>query len=77
MTNTEAFLSRKELGERWNVQPKTIDRMRQRGLLPWLDLSGGKGGKTLVRFKIGDVEAYETRNRLAPFEQGVHENGAG
>jgi hypothetical protein len=62
------LISRSELAERWAVTSKTIDRLRKRGDLPWIDVTSGKGKKPLVRFMIIDVEAYETRNRKAPFE---------
>jgi len=66
----DVLLTRNDLSSRWGVTVKTVDRLRRRGLLPWLDLSGGQGGKSLVRFSLADVEAFETRNRLAPLEAG-------
>jgi len=78
MLDSGDFLTRQQLAKRWKVQLKTVDRLRQRGLLPWMDLSGGHGKKSLVRFSISDVEHYESRNRMAPFEsKEVHQNGAG
>ena len=66
----DVLLTRNDLSSRWGVTVKTVDRLRRRGLLPWLDLSNGKGGKPLVRFRISDIEAFETRNRVAPLEGG-------
>lgn len=70
------LLSRAELAQRWGVTAKTIDRLRKSGRLPWLDLTNGRGGKPLVRFREGDIQAYETLARMAPFEnreEGKHE----
>ncbi|AFM23711.1 hypothetical protein Desti_0993 [Desulfomonile tiedjei DSM 6799] len=58
--------SRVKLAERWGVSPRTIDRMRIDGRLPWLDLSGGKGARPIVRFKLSDILAYEEKFRQAP-----------
>jgi hypothetical protein len=62
----DILLTRNDLSGRWGVTVKTVDRLRRRGLLPWLDLSGGQGGKSLVRFLLSDIEAFEARNRMAP-----------
>jgi hypothetical protein len=69
------FLSRAELAQRWGVTSKTVDRLRKTGRLPWLDLTNGQGGKPLVRFREGDILAYEALTRLAPFEGGGRQNG--
>jgi len=69
------LISRSQLAERWGVNSKTLDRLRKTGRLPWLDLTNGRGGKPLVRFREEDVQAYETVTRMAPFEQGVRHNG--
>jgi hypothetical protein len=59
-------LSRDQLAERWGISPRTVDRMRMDGRIPWLDLSGGKGNRPLVRFKLDDILAYEERFRQCP-----------
>ena len=35
------MLTRKNLAERWKTTPRTIDRRRALGLLPWIDLTQG------------------------------------
>jgi len=73
----QQLMSRRQLALRWGVNAKTIDRLRQRGLLPWMDVSGGHGKKRCVRFFISDVQSYEARNRMAPREEEVDRNGLG
>ena len=60
------FLNRRELAERWGVSQRFIDRRRQQGLIPWVDLALGKGKRPLVRFRLQDVEAFEKLGRLDP-----------
>ena len=67
------LLTRKTLEERWQVSGRTIDRMRASGVLAWFDLSGGRGGKPIVRFKQEDIEAYEMKFRMAPMETKLKE----
>jgi hypothetical protein len=55
------LLTRVELAKRWATSERTVDRKRMLGLLPWLDLSGGRGKRPLVRFRLADIEAYEER----------------
>jgi MarR-like DNA-binding transcriptional regulator SgrR of sgrS sRNA len=74
MTDHERLLTKNEVARRWNCSKRTLDRLRVNGILPWLDLSNGRGGKPLVRFRISDIQAYEGRNRMAPLEKGVREN---
>jgi hypothetical protein len=58
-------LSRTELALRWNVSTKTVDRLRQRGILPWVDMSAGPGKRPLVRFMLADIELFEQQIRQA------------
>jgi len=74
--NEGKLISRKQLANRWSVTAKTIDRLRRRGILPWVDISSGKGSKPLVRFRLHDVVDYEFRNRLAAREQEVRNNAS-
>jgi hypothetical protein len=60
-----AYLSRRELAERWKVSHKTIDRLRFAGKLSWVNLASHSGKKPLVRFKVEDVEAFERAMRCA------------
>lgn len=73
----ERLITKSELAKRWNCSKRTVDRIRRDGKLPWMDLSHGRGAKALVRFLLQDVLAYEGKNRLAPFEPEVRQNGAG
>jgi hypothetical protein len=57
------YLSRETLATRWGVSRKTVDRLRASGALPWVDISGGRGERPLVRFKPEDVEAFESDMR--------------
>lgn len=59
--NNSALITRTELAKRWRVDAKTIDRMRQAGVLPWIDISGGRGARPIVRFAVADVTAFEGR----------------
>ena len=64
------MLTRKKLAKRWDTTERTIDRRRALGLLPWVDLARGTGKRPQVRFRLEDVEAYESQGRLCP-EEGV------
>lgn len=62
------MLTRIDLAKRWKTTPRTIDRRRALGLLPWVDLARGMGNRPQVRFRLDDVEEYERRARLCPEE---------
>lgn len=62
------MLTRHDLAKRWQTTPRTIDRRRALGLLPWVDLARGTGKRPQVRFRLEDVEAYERLARLCPGE---------
>jgi len=66
------MLTRKDLAKRWKTTPRTIDRRRSLGLLPWVDLAKGVGKRPQIRFLLHDVQEYERRARLAP-EEGTAE----
>jgi hypothetical protein len=53
------LITRKDLARRWHTSTRTIDRQRERGLIPWIDLSQGKGLRPCVRFRLADIEALE------------------
>jgi hypothetical protein len=53
------MLTRNELANRWKVTPRTIDRLRRLGLLPWQDLRKGTAARPIVRFQIEDIQEYE------------------
>ena len=60
---SERTLKRHDVATRWGVSPRTIDRLRQAGKLPWIDISGRRGERPIVRFALLDVEQYEQRMR--------------
>jgi hypothetical protein len=62
------MLTRRDLAKRWKTTPRTIDRRRALGLLPWVDLARGTGKRPQIRFRLEDVEEYEHQARLCPGE---------
>lgn len=65
------MLTRKGLANRWKTTPRTIDRRRTLGLLPWVDLARGTGKRPQIRFRLEDIEEYERKALLC------HGEGAG
>lgn len=61
---TPVLLTRQALANRWSVSVRTIDRLRQDGILPWIDLNNGHGAKPMVRFPLKDIEDHEQKARL-------------
>jgi hypothetical protein len=57
------MITRHQLSKRWRVSTRTIDRKRQAGEIPWIDLSGGRGCKPIVRFCLDDVQEFEKQVR--------------
>ena len=66
MNFEEKLLTRYGLAERWDTATRTLDRLRQSGQLPWIDLSGGQRRKPIVRFRLRDVVEYERKHRMFP-----------
>jgi len=62
MKNSTELLTRSQLAKRWNCSVRKIDRMRDLGLIPWIDLSAGKGSRATVRFKNTTIIEFETQN---------------
>ncbi len=56
------FLTRQALAARWRVSLRTIDRLKARGRLPWVDFSTSDG-RTCVRFRLDDVIDFERKMR--------------
>ena len=54
-----ALIKRQELAERWNCSTRKVDRLRKSGLLAWIDLTGGRGKKPLVRFQLKQIIDFE------------------
>ncbi len=71
---TDQHLSREALALRWNTSTRTIDRLRQAGKLPWIDIAGGRGARPIVRFRAEDVQAFELCMRQAPGERCEKDN---
>jgi hypothetical protein len=68
--NRESLLTRQALKERWNIGLRTIDRLRQSGKLAWVDISGGRGARPIVRFALADITEFERSVRQCPAEMG-------
>jgi 2-polyprenyl-6-methoxyphenol hydroxylase-like FAD-dependent oxidoreductase len=58
------MLTRKELAQRWRTTPRTVDRRRMLGLLPWIDLTQGRGSRPQIRFRLEDIVEYERQARM-------------
>ncbi len=57
------LLTRHQVAARWRTSLRTVDRKRLDGLLAWIDLSGGRGRRPQVRFRLADIEEFEQRMR--------------
>jgi hypothetical protein len=51
--NTERFLTRKGLADRWQLSTETLKRRERCGVLPFLKLGRG------VRYRLADIEHLE------------------
>ena len=51
--NTERFLTRKGLADRWQLSTETLKRRERCGLLPFLKLGRG------VRYRLEDIQRLE------------------
>ena len=60
------LMTREDLAARWKTSVRTIDRRRELGLVPWMDLAGGRGNRPCVRFKLSDIESYEEQMLMHP-----------
>lgn len=59
-----SLLNRRQLAERWNCSERKIDRLRNNGFLPWIDLTAGHGKKPIVRLRIEDILQFEIDNLM-------------
>jgi hypothetical protein len=66
------MLTRKELAQRWRTTPRTVDRRRMLGLLPWIDLTQGRGSRPQIRFRLEDIVEYERQARMSFGEDAGH-----
>ena len=64
METESKLFTRQQLADRWETSKRTVDRRRQDGLLPWMDLTAGRGKRPIVRFRLDDVEAAESRMEM-------------
>ena len=60
MTQDQVFLSVQDVAKRINVNPRTVNRMIERGDLPAYRVSG------VLRIDERDLQAYLERNRTQP-----------
>ena len=58
MTDQTLF-TRSELAERWACSTKTIDRLKRMGRLAWINISGRRGRRALIRFPLNGIEKFE------------------
>jgi hypothetical protein len=65
MEHTTEFFTRNQLAKRWKCSVRKIDRLRTYGLIAWIDLSGGKGTRPTVRFRMETILAFETKNLMS------------
>jgi hypothetical protein len=61
--DTDTLLTRETLRQRWGVGLRMVDRLRKANKLPWIDVSGGRGSRPTVRFKLDDVVEFEALQR--------------
>jgi hypothetical protein len=57
LLNPHIFLTREELGARWDLSQETLRRREAEGILTPLRLPGGKRGQ--VRYRLEDIERIE------------------
>lgn len=59
----EQFLTAEELAKRWNIKRKTVYQLK--GKVPYHKFKGS------IRFKLEDVLAYETKQRIEEDANGA------
>ena len=58
MASLETYLTQRDLEARWKLSGRTLERWRAERYGPaWVTLGGS------IRYRLGDVEAFETRHR--------------
>ncbi len=59
------LLTEKEVAEWLQVSRRTLIRWRQLGQGPkWIDISGGRGRKPMIRYRMSDVLEFLRRNSM-------------
>ena len=56
-----ALLTRNQLAKLWNYSNWKVDRLRQSGLFPWIELAGKDSKKPMPRFRLADVISFEKK----------------
>jgi|WetSurMetagenome_2_1015567.scaffolds.fasta_scaffold527272_1 hypothetical protein len=67
------MITRFDLAKRWKCSTRKVDRMREQGLLAWVDLTQGRGARPCVRFRLADIEALESRMVMGPVMEARRE----
>jgi hypothetical protein len=67
------MITRFDLAKRWKCSTRKVDRMREQGLLAWVDLTQGRGARPCVRFRLADIEALESRMVMSPVMEARRE----
>lgn len=55
----QAWFKRAQVAARWGCSVRKIDRLREKGLLKWIDLTGKQGRKPVVRFSLDQILEFE------------------
>ncbi|HJV52822.1 MAG TPA: helix-turn-helix domain-containing protein [Noviherbaspirillum sp.] len=56
----ETLLTQKELAARWQISERWVEKLRQTGKGPAFVALGESPKLKTIRYRIADVEAYET-----------------
>lgn len=64
------LLTRRQAAELLGVSLRTLDRLRREGLIPWIDVKAGRGGRGIIRL---DHAALERVLRERSLGEGLHE----
>lgn len=66
-----AFITQRDLEARWQLSGRTLERWRAEGYGPPWSVLGGS-----IRYHLGDVEAFEVRQRRGgPLHGTPHRSG--
>lgn len=64
------LLTKRDVCKRWQVSPRTVDRLRAVGKLAWINVAGDRNSRPAVRFDLSDVEKFEQA-----MKHGAADNG--
>lgn len=65
----QSWFKRAQLAARWGCSVRKIDRLREKGLLKWIDLTGKQGKRPAVRFSLDQILEFE-KQCIMNFNQG-------